>query len=264
MKNDVRYNPIGGKTIEVGDNNTDYTSGGWLAGVDDSAGYIIVGDTTILNLVGSGTGGGLGDPIGSNMPVFYQSTGRTDNALLDLLNKIPYSPGGFDNVQTALTWLDTTPYSLAGYGSTPPLQNTILGDYYLLANYSPAVISGSITFPNHEIHTYDLNPNHIGQFSPGSYATQIYINKFGFANEDNSSALNSWINKSGVVKLTQGSNSVTFSFTNQSFENTNYGFNVYADNVFENSVFGSITILAPASSDFNTTQPIQISYTLNP
>ena len=50
----------------------------------------------------------------------------------------------------------------------------------------------------------------------------------------------------------------------QSFENTNYGFNVYADNVFENSTFGSMTILAPASSDFNTTQPIQISYTLNP
>ena len=88
MRNEVKYDPINGKTIQVSDTNTDYTIGDWVAGIDDTAGYVIVSDTTTLNAVGSGTGGGLGDPAGANMPVFWQSTGRTDGALIDLINKI--------------------------------------------------------------------------------------------------------------------------------------------------------------------------------
>ena len=88
MRNEVKYDPINGKTIQVSDTNTDYTIGDWVAGIDDTAGYVIVSDTTTLNAVGSGTGGGLGDPAGANMPVFWQSTGRTDGALIDLINKM--------------------------------------------------------------------------------------------------------------------------------------------------------------------------------
>ena len=73
-----------------------------------------------------------------------------------------------------------------------------------------------------------------------------------------------FIGRSGVLTLTQGSNSVTYAFTDQAFENSSYGgANLYADNHYENSVPGSITIISPASGDFNTTQPITISYTLN-
>jgi len=263
MRNEVKYDPINGKTIQVSDTNTDYTIGDWVAGIDDTVGYVIVSDTTTLNAVGSGTGGGLGDPAGANMPVFWQSTGRTDNALIDLLNKIPGSPGMFTDINTALMWLSTSPMSLTGYNNNPT-GTALDGDYFLFAQYSPAMSSGSITFPNHEIGTYDLNPNHVGQYSFGMYDTQLYINKFAFGDVSNEAIFNQFVGKSGTLTLTQGSNSVTYAFTNQAFENSSYGgTNLYADNHFENSVSGSITVISPASGEFNTTQPITISYTLN-
>jgi len=264
MRNEVKYDPINGKTIQVSDTNTDYTIGDWVAGIDDTAGYVIVSDTTTLNAVGSGTGGGLGDPAGANMPVFWQSTGRTDGALIDLINKIPGSPGVFNDVNTALAWLSSSPMSLIGYGNNSGGGSVLSGDYYLLAEYSPAMSSGSITFPNHEIATYDLNPNHVGQYSFGMYETQLYINKFNSSLYSNEAVFDQFIGRSGVLTLTQGSNSVTYAFTDQAFENSSYGgANLYADNHYENSVPGSITIISPASGDFNTTQPITISYTLN-
>ena len=266
MKNDVKYGLIGNKTIEVSDTNTNYATGGWIAGVDDTNGYIIVSDTTTTNMVGFGTGGGLGAPAYPDMPMFWQSTGKTDAGLVALANQIPGSPGNFVDANTALIWLDASPYVLIGYGNTPN-GTQINGDYYLYAQYSPAQLPGWITFPNHQINTYDLNPNHVGQTdnqTNSTYRTQIYINMFDDYNVDHSYIFNQFVGHSGTLTLTQGVNSVTYSFTDQAFEVGNYGGNeVYADNAFENSVLGSITVLSPSNADFNTTEPITISYTIN-
>lgn len=262
MDNEVRYNPNPPKTIEVADSNTDYTSGDWIGGVDDTNGYVIVTDSTSANLVGSGTGGGVGSPIGANIPVFWVSTGKTDVALIDLANRLPGSPGNFMEISAVLNWINPSSYTIINYGGE---SSNVLGTYTLRAQYAPAQSNGWITFPNHQIGNYDLDPNHVGSSDGQTYNTQIYINVLSNESNDNTNAFNAFVNKSGTLTLNQNGNVVIYSFTNQAFE---FGFvygatQLYADNQFENSVLGSITLLQPATSPFNITDPITISYTIN-
>ena len=129
------------------------------------------------------------------------------------------------------------------------------GDYSLLSTYSPAITNGSITFPNHNAGSATLNPNTVGQ--PG-YA--IYLNRYDILNNDMSSTLNNLIGRNGTLTLTQGSNSVTYSFTDTAFGKDGGYMNQYWwDNQMNASPLNTITVLSSAGSDFNIVDPITIT-----
>ena len=129
------------------------------------------------------------------------------------------------------------------------------GDYALLSTYSPASTNGSITFPNHNAGSATLNPNTVGQ--PG-YA--IYLNRYDILNNDMSSTLNNLIGRNGTLTLTQGSNSVTYSFTDTAFGKDGGYMNQYWwDNQMNASPLNTITVLSSAGSDFNIVDPITIT-----
>lgn len=117
---DVEYNPSGIApagatqldTIAVATGNPNYQIGSWFGGVNESLGYVIVNDTNSTNLVGRGSGGGLGSPIQSDKPIFWLSDGLTDQALVDLANRLPGSPGNLADVDAVRTWVGTNNYSI--------------------------------------------------------------------------------------------------------------------------------------------------------
>jgi hypothetical protein len=92
----VKYNPSGEYipgatqvgTLAVAIGEVDYTTGDWVAGVDDDLGYVIYSDTTSLNLVNRTTANSTGIAQ-SNKPTFYRSKLKTDESLLALINRIP-------------------------------------------------------------------------------------------------------------------------------------------------------------------------------
>ncbi len=130
MIKDVAYNTGGtiSGTTQVNDiaiatdNNPDYTEGSWVGGVDSSDGYVIVSDTTSANLVGRTTGGGTGIAQ-SNTPTFWKSDGLTDQALIDLINKLPGSAGNYSNVTAARNALASSSFAIVndytGGGGSP-------------------------------------------------------------------------------------------------------------------------------------------------
>lgn len=131
MINEVGYNPTatpvtGGQQIDyvvVATGTPDFSIGSWegtwVGGVDDSDGYVIVGDTTSANLVGWGTGGGTGVMAPSETPTFWKATARTDSALIALVNKLPGSDGNYTTIGEALNFLTTSPFGVINYtGST--------------------------------------------------------------------------------------------------------------------------------------------------
>ena len=118
-KYDVKYNPsltpIPGTTqlgyVAVATGQVDYTTGGWVAGIDDTTGYVIYSDTTSTNLVGRTTAGGTGT-ASADKPTFWKTTSKTDGALLFLINRLPGSPGTFSTATEAKAWLNNS----ANYG----------------------------------------------------------------------------------------------------------------------------------------------------
>ena len=110
----VKYNPsltyipgatqVGTLAVAIGD--VDYSTGGWVAGVSDDNGYVIYSDTSSLNLVGRTTGGNTGI-ASSNMPTFYRSQFKTDQSLLQLINRIPGNTQSFNDINSAKAWLNT-------------------------------------------------------------------------------------------------------------------------------------------------------------
>ena len=187
---------------------------------------------------------------------FWRSNDLTDASFISLADDVSLWDNdyqGFANATEAKTWLNNngywTSYGSGGGGTT--------GNYFLLASYAPADNNGQITFPNHNAGTFSLNPNLVGQ---SGYA--LYINGFDTNGNSMATILNGLIGNSGTLTLTQGANSVTYSFTNGAFFNGGYGGDQYYwDDEYESSPPGSLVLTSPASGDFNTTSPITITVT---
>ena len=112
----VKYNPsltyipgatqVGNLAVAIGD--VDYSTGGWIAGVPDDNGYVIYSDTTSLGLTGRTTANFSGGVAQANMPTFYRSGFKTDDSLLQLINRIPGNTQTFNNINDAKAWLSAT------------------------------------------------------------------------------------------------------------------------------------------------------------
>ena len=131
------------------------------------------------------------------------------------------------------------------------------GDYLLLAAYSPANSNGSITFPNHDANTFTLDPNSLDD---GGHA--LYINQYDSSGNDQSSVLNNLIGNSGTLTLTQGSNSVTYSFTSDAFSDTDVTGQYTWDPTMEASPANGLVVTSPASGNFDTSTAITITVTI--
>jgi hypothetical protein len=112
---DVKYNPslayipgatqIGTLAVAIG--QVDYSTGGWYGGVDDSLGYVIYSDTSSTNLAGrqSGSGSSTAQAL---RPTFFRSKGKTDGALLELINRLPGNTQSFNNINDARAWVNSS------------------------------------------------------------------------------------------------------------------------------------------------------------
>ena len=120
--------------------------------------------------------------------------------------------------------------------------------------------NGSITFPNSS-DVASNNPNIVG-LNPGN---GIYINKLDLLGNDQSSVLNSLLNRAGTLILTQGANSVTYSFTSTAFNYSApggpYSNQYWWDNYHNGaqSPLGTLTVTSASASNFNYVDPITIT-----
>ena len=151
----VKYNPsltyipgatqVGNLAVAIGD--VDYSTGGWVAGVSDDNGYVIYSDTSSLNLAGRTTGGGTGT-ASSNMPTFYRSGFKTDDSLIQLINRIPGNTQTFNNINSAKAWLSATGHTNILGGTYSGGGATGSGDFNVTITQvgSDVVWSGSGSF----------------------------------------------------------------------------------------------------------------------
>jgi hypothetical protein len=274
MKQDVTYNTGGTingtiqkNNLAIANDNPDYTMGDWVGGVDNSDGYVIIGDTTSLGLGGRVTGNGTG-VASLNKPTFWKSQGLNDSALLGLINRLPNSPGGFVDVTSARAWVDSSPYAItndynSGGGSY------VTGDYKLSLVYAPAPMNGDITFPAHPVMggapgTANTDPNLVGT-NDGTYSYQLYINTNDLTGTSQMSVLNSLVGNSGQITLRQNLDYVRYNFTPDAFKTGDYSGNViYYDTQYGviRSAVGSLTVDVGSESPFNVDDPITISITI--
>jgi hypothetical protein len=274
VKQDVTYNTGGTingtiqkNNLAIANDNPDYTMGDWVAGVDNSDGYVIIGDTTSLGLGGRVTGNGTG-VASLNKPTFWKSQGLNDSALLGLINRLPNSPGGFVDITSARAWVDSSPYAItndynSGGGSY------VTGDYKLSLVYAPAPMNGDITFPAHPIlggapGNTNNDPNLVGT-EDGVYSYQLYINGNDLTGTSQLTTLNNLVGNSGQITLTQGMDYVRYNFTSDAFKIGEYGANVvYYDSRFgaSPSPIGSLTVDRGSEAAFNVNDPITISITI--
>ena len=244
-------------TIQVGDlavgiptNGFESTGLKWWSGPDEDLGYVIAHPTPSGN-----------QPNQFSIPAyvgFWRSNALTDGSFINLAEYVSVyngTPQIFTGGTQAKTWLNSngywTSYGEGGGGVT--------GNYNLLNLYSPANANGSITFPNsNDVASND--PNIVG-LNPGN---GIYINKFDLIGTDQSSVLDLLIGRSGTLTLTQGSNSVTYSFTSTAFNFTSaapYPNQYWWDNYHNGaqSPLGTLVVTSPSPSNFNYVDPITIT-----
>jgi hypothetical protein len=162
----VKYNPSGEYipgatqigTLAVAIGEVDYTTGGWYGGVDDELGYVIYSDTTSLNLVDRTTASGSGIAQ-ANKPTFYRSKFKTDESLLELINRIPGNTQSFNDINDAKTWLANTShanvidgsYSVSGSSGTSGTSGTNSGVTLTIQESGADVVwsySGSLDLSN--------------------------------------------------------------------------------------------------------------------
>jgi hypothetical protein len=241
--------------LAVGTPTVGFTATGleWWNGPDEDLGYVIAesvpGDTQPTPV--SGVSASVG---------FFRSSALTDPSFISIANAVAGPSGPFVSGSAAKTWLNANGYWTSYVGSTGGT-GASTGNYNLLNQYSPAVANGSITFPGSD-GLASNNPNTVG-LNPGN---GIYINKFDLVGGDQSSVLNSLVGRSGTLILTQGSNSVTYSFTSTAFNFTPATGGAYAnqywwDNIHNSSEspLNTITVTSPASLNFNYTDYITIT-----
>jgi hypothetical protein len=112
---DVKYNPsaayipgatqVGTLAVAIGP--VDYSTGGWYGGVDDSLGYVIYSDTSSTNLAGR-PAGSASSTAQALKPTFFRSKGKTDAALLELINRLPGNTQSFNNINDARAWVNSS------------------------------------------------------------------------------------------------------------------------------------------------------------
>ena len=248
--------------LAVGEPTLGYQETGldWWGGPDEELGYIIATENPL----------GQSAANGETAYVTFWRCESNDAAFIDLGNGLLDSSYTTANeVKTALNsagyW---TSYGLNGGGS-----NFQLGDYQLSALYNPANNPGDIVFPAHLLSAAGpgyggSNPNLVGT-EDATHSHQLYINSNDANENDQSSILDQLIGNSGILILTQGSNSVTYSFGSQAFKTDTFGPTqaYYYDSEFAGAPgspippapLGSLTVISPASSNFNTIDPITIT-----
>lgn len=233
----------------------------WYGGPDEELGYVVAKDNPDGQSAADGTTAYLG---------FWRSSTLTDASFIELGNNLLSANYTTTNeVKTALNaagfW---TSYGLGGGEGSFQLT-----DYKLSTMYAPAPNNGDITFPGHPAvggapGQGATNPNLVGT-TVDSYSYQLYINPNDINGNDNSALLDQLIGASGTLTLTQGNNSVTYSFTDEAFKVGNVGIGsgmtYFYDTLFGvggpigQSPVGSLTVLTPATADFNTIDPITIT-----
>ena len=148
-------------------------------------------------------------------------------------------------------WTETNAYECCN-GTATEMRSWLLSNVY-----APPSADGIIIFPNHTTNVAELNPNLVGLAAPTG--AQLYIYGTNLAGVQQP-ALAAMAGNSGTLKLTQGTNSVTYAFTAPSF---NYnGGAVYYDWAYGPSVRTSLTLQTPATANFDLVTPIFITVTL--
>jgi hypothetical protein len=244
----------------------------WWMGADEDLGYVIaIEDPSGLHIGADGVQSFIG---------FKRSAAKTEASFLQLVQSLTGQTFVSGNDAKAYlnangmwtSWGLQEPGGSSGSGTT--------GTYTLSTLYSPASNNGQITFPTHPISGGaagygETDPNLVGQAAftgqdgTTQYKTQIYINYNDVTGASMESTLDLLIGNSGTLTLTQGSNSVTYGFTTDSFYKGIYPGSYSADNEYggsgieSTSLLGSISIITPATSDFDTTSPITISVIAN-
>lgn len=240
---------IGNLAIGYPNSGFDATGLKWWNGPDEDPGYVIAHQTPGGQPGADGITAYLG---------FFRTNSLSEAEFIDLAEVVSNAHGNPQNFSTgteAKTWLNNngywTSYDGGGGGVT--------GNYSLLNLYSPANANGSITFPNSG-DAASNDPNIVG-LNPGN---GIYINKFDLLGNDQSSVLDLLLGRSGTLTLTQGSNSVTYSFTSTAFNYTSsapYANQYWWDNYHNGSQspLGTLTVTSAAASNFNYVDPISIT-----
>ena len=254
---------IGNISFGTPDSGFQNSSLKWWNGPDEDLGYVITKpDPEGLHIGGDESIAYLG---------FRRSDSKTEASFIELANNMFNQ--NFTTGNAAKTWLNDNGYWTSWVTSSSSGNSFNLGDYKLAAQYAPAQNNGDITFPAHPQIAGSgfgtTNPNLVGT-EDSNYKYQLYINASDTNGNDRSSVLDQLIDNAGTLTLTQGSNSVTYNFTNQAFNHTNVGPSTpyFYDSQFGTggpgigaSHLGSLTVLSAATSDFNTSDPVSISIT---
>lgn len=167
----------------------DYTEGGWYGGYDDAGSYVVVSDTNNTSLSGRPTADATGTAL-ANFPTFWK-VNKSDSAILNLINKLPGSPGNFETASDAKTWINSAPTYGLIEGSDPVIGLTMLiyGDVNDSLNYWTISESGTVgpvdLGPN--FRQYDLNTYVAGN----GYMIYCYDTDYGAFISNNGTLLDS-------------------------------------------------------------------------
>jgi hypothetical protein len=212
---DVKYNPsltpIAGATqmgtLAVAIGSVDYTTGGWYGGVDDDLGYVIYSDTSSTNLAGR-PAGSASSVAQAFKPTFFRSKGKTDAALLELINRIPGNTQSFNNINDAKAWINNVEHfglMVTGGGTGA----TGAGWYFYSdegnLNTDPPTADGNAIFRingSPAVETY--NPN------KANGVNSIYFNLSDSAGVDYTTQFTTLQNSGGTITMTQGANIATY------------------------------------------------------
>jgi hypothetical protein len=138
--------------------------------------------------------------------------------------------------------------------------------YFMANSYTPAILAGEVTFPDHNTNAPNNNPNLIGLTG---YA--IWINRDSADGVSNGAFLNNLIGQPGEITLSQGSLSATLSFTSNAFYGGFYsGATAYTYSYDSQhggpggtGSLGRVTLVSPSAAPFTYGDPIQITINNN-
>jgi hypothetical protein len=141
-------------------------------------------------------------------------------------------------------------FTIVPNGTTPPGP----GDYYLVADYRPALNNGEITIPLHDIGSVGgLDFNDVNQ----NTGNAIYINGYDVNGNDNFGYLSDLIGKHTHITFSQGTYHITYDCTNQAWQNQSYL--IYHDPTQGSAPQNSISIVSTSGVPFNDVDPITIT-----
>jgi hypothetical protein len=223
--------------LAVSVENADYSEGGWYGGVEDSDGYVVGTGTNTIGITGNLDT--TGSPVINDAPTFWKSAGRTDQALIDIINQLPGSPNGFTDITAARAWMLSNNYGIITQFASSANSWVLLSGPI---GCQPAWDDRVITFLDYrngcQGETYIYNAVTGGEFA-------IYINGMDSTGTDKSSLLSSMIGNSGKIEFFQNGNFVTLSFSSDTWSVNSYG-NI--DGVYYDIEDGGT---APTIYDFN-------------